>query len=311
MMRLEKQGFQFTIFRRNEPIPQDVDLYWDPRSGGGQHPYRHLRKIDKPLVVTVHGMALFTMPIHELYAAGTEAWEARKSKVKYRYGWRRMKSKVSKVITVSKYSKQEVLSTLSFAEKDVIPIWNGYDDEKFRTKNSEFAMNEGRPYFLTVLSYQKKKNFERMVAAYQMLPEDDRPDFVAIIKPFEKDPGIKGLKIISHRLDLDEIIRYYQDALALVFPTLHEGFGLPVIEAMACGCPVITSNVTASDEVAGNAAIKVDPRSVEAIKDAMIRIQDPAVRKELLPLMAERITHFGWYKCAQEHKAVFEGLIEK
>ncbi|MCB0502265.1 MAG: glycosyltransferase family 4 protein [Bacteroidetes bacterium] len=311
MSRLVHEGFSFEVFKRNQPIPEAIDLYWDPRSGGGQNPYRLLRGVKQPLVVTVHGMALFSVPMSELYSKGKERILAKKNKLKYRYGWKRMRSTVSKIITVSHHSKSEVLEYLSFKDQDVVPIWNGYDASLFNKGTKTPSVNNGKPYFFTVVSYQKKKNFERMVEAYEQIPEsDDKPDFIAVVKPYHKKPKIKGLKIINHSLDIEEIIMYYRNALALVFTTLHEGFGLPIIEAMACGCPVITSNDTACKEVAGKAALTVDPRSVSEIKNAMLQMMDTAIRNPLYPLMDERLEHFGWDISAAEHQKVFEQLVK-
>ena len=309
MTRLEPKGFTFISFKRNEPIPEDVDIYWDPRSGGGQNPYRFLRKIKKPLVVTVHGLALFSMPLKELYDKGKQKKQARKNKLKYKWGWRLMTRKVSKVVTVSNYSKTEVLEHLSFKNQQVVPIHNGYDSNLFTPLPKDEKVNGGKPYFFTIISYQKKKNFERMLEAYRQIPEtDNKPDFIALVKPYNQQPDIKGVKIINTKLDIEDIIKYYRNAVALVFPTLHEGFGLPIIEAMACGCPVITSNLTACPEVAGDAAILVNPRSVNEIKNAMEKMMLPTTKAKLSPLMQERVKHFEWDKCATEHQKVFESL---
>jgi len=270
-----------------------------------------LLKIKQPLLVTVHGLALFSMDIKELYDKGKERNDARKNKLKYKVFWNLMQKKVSKIVTVSAYSKTEVLQYLPFKDHQVVPILNGYDSTLFHQNVPKKTVNEGKPYFFTILSYQKKKNFERMLAAYQAIPEsEDKPDFIAMVKPYQQKKAIKGVKIISEKLDIGEIIQLYRNALALVFPTLHEGFGLPIIEAIACGCPVITGNVTASPEVAGNAALLVDPRNVDEIKAAMIKIMQPEVRAALLPLMEQRVANFEWDKCAAEHQQVFESLIK-
>ncbi len=309
MSRLESEGFIFVTFKRNEPVPMGVDLYWDPRSGGGLNPYRRLKKIDKPLVVTVHGLALFSMPLKELFDHSKDKIKAKKNILKYRYGWQRMKKKVNKIITVSAYSKTEVMKYLSFNDKDVIPIWNGYDDKIFNKGRKNKLINNGKPYFFTVISYQKKKNFERMIEAYSQIPEsDEKPDFIAVVKPYTKKSKIKGLKIVNHNLEIEEIVMYYRNALALVFPTLHEGFGLPIVEAMACGCPVITSNTTACIEVAGNAAITVNPRSVDEIKSALTEIMQQGIRDQLASSMEIRLQEFGWDKSAKLHMEVFNSL---
>ena len=98
-----------------------------------------------------------------------------------------------------------------------------------------------------------------------------------------------------------------QNAFAFVFPSLHESFGLPILEAMACGVPVITSNVTACPEIAGDAAILINPRSVEDISNAMIKIaENKNLRKQLIEKGLERASEFGWEESAKKHLEVFE-----
>jgi glycosyltransferase involved in cell wall biosynthesis len=95
--------------------------------------------------------------------------------------------------------------------------------------------------------------------------------------------------------------------LAFVYPSLYEGFGIPVLEAGACGVPVITSNTSSLPEVAGDAALLVDPYDVDAIADAMYRlVTDEALRAELTRRGAENVKRFSWEKCARETLAVLE-----
>ncbi len=101
-------------------------------------------------------------------------------------------------------------------------------------------------------------------------------------------------------------------ALALVFPSLYEGFGIPVLEAGACGVPVITSNTSSLPEVAGDAALLVDPHDVDAIADAMFRIAtDAELRAELDRRGQENVKRFSWEKCARETLAVLEEAAKR
>jgi len=104
----------------------------------------------------------------------------------------------------------------------------------------------------------------------------------------------------------------YRNADLFVFPSLYEGFGLPVLEAMACGTPVITSNTSSLPEVAGDAAVLVDPYSVEDIADAMERVlTDPDLRTELSRKGKERAKQFTWEKCARETLKVYEEVYRE
>jgi glycosyltransferase involved in cell wall biosynthesis len=102
----------------------------------------------------------------------------------------------------------------------------------------------------------------------------------------------------------DELAALYRGALFLVFPSFYEGFGLPIIEAFACGTPVITSNVTSMPEIAGDAALLVDPHDVDAIAEAMVRLaSSPELRKTLVARGYERIGTFSWDAVAERVKA--------
>lgn len=303
-----KYGVEFQRFKRNEPIPENqVDLYWDPRCGGGIAPYRLLKKVRKPIVTTVHGLALFSLSLSDQFFGWKQKLKGLYYRRRYKMEWKWLKNNVKKVITVSEYSKQEVIKYLNFDEKDVRAIWNGYDANTFfPNKKTDITT----PYFFNVTTYQKKKNFEGLLQAYQQLPEETRPDLVAVVKPYSKNPNIKGLKLITNKLPFEEIVSLYQNALALVFPSFHEGFGLPIIEAMACDVPVITSNITSCKEVAGDAALLVNPRNIQEIADAMRKIVDnEPLRDELIKRGKERVQNFSWEKTAEEHYQVFRGLI--
>jgi glycosyltransferase involved in cell wall biosynthesis len=116
--------------------------------------------------------------------------------------------------------------------------------------------------------------------------------------------GVSGRVAFAGRVSEDELAALYRGALFLVFPSFYEGFGLPIIEAFACGTPVITSNVTSMPEIAGDAALLVDPHDVDAIAEAMVRLaSSPELRKTLVARGYERIGTFSWDAVAERVKA--------
>ena len=100
----------------------------------------------------------------------------------------------------------------------------------------------------------------------------------------------------------------YSGAQALVFPSLFEGFGLPILEAQACGCPVLTSNISSMPEVAGKGAIYVDPYDLKGIKYAMVKLQEKDYRLQLIKKGFENVKRFSWEKCARETLKVLESI---
>ena len=145
-----------------------------------------------------------------------------------------------------------------------------------------------------------------------MLDEATRPRLIAIVKPYtitDSIKKIKGLEIINTPIEESAIINYYQQALALIFVSLHEGFGLPIAEAMACGTPVITSNSTSCKEIAGDAAILVNPTNINEIKNAMEQIiNDRQLQQSLSKKGMERAAQFRWEKTADAFHASLQKL---
>ena len=122
---------------------------------------------------------------------------------------------------------------------------------------------------------------------------------------------MKGVRIIRKGLTHKELARWYRGALGFIFPSIHETFGLPILEAMACGCPVITSNITGIPELTGDAALTVNPRSVEEITSAIRRlVEDRLLRRRLRAKGLARARLFTWQKSAREHLDVFESALE-
>ncbi len=123
--------------------------------------------------------------------------------------------------------------------------------------------------------------------------------------------GVEGIVLPGYIADAD-VPALYSGALALVFPTLHEGFGFPVLEAMRCGIPVITSNTSSLPEVAGDAALLVDPRDTRTIADAIARvIGDETLRAELIARGYQQADTFTWKRAAEQTLDVLECVARK
>jgi glycosyltransferase involved in cell wall biosynthesis len=131
--------------------------------------------------------------------------------------------------------------------------------------------------------------------------------FDELFKKFDSNHFIKRIDFFTNVNSSDELREFYSNSVALVFPSFHEGFGIPIIEAQACGCPVITSNTTACPEVAGDGAVLVAPYSVDAIADGMERIlNDSQLRQDLIRKGYENIKRFSWDKVAAMTEEVYK-----
>ncbi len=280
------------------------EILWDPGLG-----MRFIPKIlllsNRNAVCTIHGLRAFSLPYKELPST-KEIF----NKYLISLEWLYFKRKVKAIIAVSKFGADEIEKAIKIKREKIFPIYHGVDKNIFYKKKIK---QRSKKYFLLVAQYQPKKNIDRTIEAYKQLPESDRPEFKLIIpgyngKFIEKD--IKGLTIINKGFTQKELSEFYNNAMAFVFPSLHETFGMPILEAMSCGCPVITSNVTACPEVAGDAALLVNPYSVEEIREAMERIiDDKHLREELSEKGIERAKQFTWEKSAQKHLEVFRKVL--
>lgn len=180
---------------------------------------------------------------------------------------------------------------------------------------------DGHPYLLYVGTLEPGKNVQRIIEAFDAVA-GQFPDhllalvgdrgwlFEGIFQAAECSPFRDRIRFLGHRPD-DEVVDLFRFCDAFVYPSLYEGFGLPPLEAMACGAPVITSNSSSVPEVVGDAAVMVDPTSVKEIASAMRRVlSDSALRKDLSIRGLERATLFSWQKAARETLAVYRSLGE-
>ena len=230
-------------------------MYWDPRSSGGKAPKPILKDVKKPLVVTVHGAGPFSIPGNEYFPNLKERLKGRINKVRDYRNWQNRKGWCSAFIAVSEYCKWEISKYFSLDEKMITPIYHGKNEALFKPSISKDQSEE--PFLLHVSSYQPKKNVGRIIEAYGMIESQDKPKLKLIVPGFKQQDVPAGVELVTEKKRPEEIAHLLQQAMGFVFPSTHETFGLPIIEAMACGCPVITSNTTACKEIGGDAAISV------------------------------------------------------
>jgi len=307
---LAASGIHVIPIRRHGPIPPDCDVVWDP--GLGMRPIPSiLRESRVPVIVTFHGARIFS----PAYVSEAEWTVARlyhpwlKSRILRDRIW--FRELVTAVIAPSQFAAQEAAEVLNIPLEKVHVVPHGIEHTLFKPDGEVFVRE--RPYLLHIFGGNPMKNTERVVAAYARLPESSRPDLIVISPRDWRILGkfrVQGVKITRRLLPQHELAKWYRGAVALVAPSLRETFGLSILEAMACGCPVITSNRTGCAEVAGDAALLVDPYSTEEIAEAMRRlIEEESVRQRLREQGLRRAQAFSWSRSAAEHARVFRSVL--
>lgn len=292
------------------PELDQVDIIWDPGLISARFPLLEFREAKLPIVVTIHGLAGHTLSIREYFPDPIEAMMGQTFHEQVSDEWKWFRKKVTRVIAVSEYGADEVVNVYRVPRKKVTAIYHGLDHEVFNVDGAAKQVDE--PYLLQIAQYAPKKNVDRVLEAYAQLPEKGRPVFYVILPNYEGlDPDIKGVKIIREGQTHEDLAAWYRGALGFIFPSIHETFGLPALEAMACGCPVITSNVTAMPEMFEESALLVNPRSIDEIATAIQRlVEDQKLREKLREAGLARASQFTWEKSAQEHLEVFQSALE-
>jgi glycosyltransferase involved in cell wall biosynthesis len=223
------------------------------------------------------------------------------------YEWleRRAARRADLVLTLSESARDDIARELGVPRERIRVTYLGTPATGLSPRQAG-----DKPYFLFVGGTEKRKNLRAALEALSGLdgarlrvvgPTDPSP----VHDARTEQPGVEWLGYVGE----DELAQLYAGATALVFPSLYEGFGLPVVEAMAHRTPVIASNVSSIPEIARDAAVLVDPSDVEAIRDAMERVaKDPELRARLIDRGAEVAREFTWEATARATLAAYEEL---
>lgn len=303
---LENLGCQVVRFSTVAQLPAKAQLIWDPRAGGGNPPIPDMCGLPQPLVITLHGVAPMAIPITEYFSTWRARLKGLLANQRNRAAWRNLQGSYAAVLTVSNYSKETITRELSVNPNQVFPCHNAVDHKTFHQGSG----GSKEKYFLHISNDEPRKNIDRICAAYLQLPERDRPPLLLKLPAGNPRISHDGIQVIRKRLSDTDLVELYQGAKGFLFPSLYEGFGLPILEAMACGCPVITANNNACAEVAGDAALTVDPRSITEIRDAMQQlIYDSKHRHKMVEAGQRRADSFSWEASARCHLTVFEDAL--
>ena len=240
--------------------------------------------------------------------------------------------KATRILSVSAYSKQDTVRHLGVPSEQVSVVHESPSPKFQRLSENERnrwraamqgRVNFNRPIIMHLGASDPRKNTARVIEAFAAMKNvaaDRRQLVVAGLSPTAQNDfsnRAAGLGILDDVCLLgfvaeEELVLLYNMAQVVVYPSLYEGFGLPVLEAMACGAPVITSNVSSIPEVAGDAAILIDPTDTAALVQAMMRLADDEVlRRELIARGELQVSKFSWRRAAQETLAIYEEVAQQ
>jgi glycosyltransferase involved in cell wall biosynthesis len=265
----------------------------------------------RPTVVTVHDLAFRLYP--EQYPG-----------LKRRYLdalTRRSVEQADQVIAVSENTRADLLRFYRVNPERVRVIPNGVDPLLRPVDDAEvlarFRARHQLPdeFILALSTLQPRKNLIALFRAWARLDASTRlPLVVAGARGWKVDPIFEEVRALGIADQVrftgyaagDELALWYSAATLFVYPSLYEGFGLPLLEAMACGTPVVSSNASSLPEVAGDAALLIDPRDVDGLATAIDRLaHDPMLRTDLAKRGIERARQFSWMRTARETVEVY------
>lgn len=274
-----------------------------------------------PAVVTVHDAIEQMAAMHGGAEAVQSGGKRRFMRLYYDYVQRLTARKATIVITVSECSRRDIIRFLRVTPDRVRVVPEAPGPEFYRPGTDGVARIESResdPFILAIGSADPRKNLLSLIRAYAALPADliSRYRLVLVwthqrlreqVLARARDCGVAE-RITSVSAPSDGELRLlYESATVFVFPSLYEGFGLPPLEAMACGTPVIASNTSSLPEILGDAALLVDPRSIKELTAALTAVlRDTAKRRELATRGVEWVARYSWERTAAETLAVYE-----
>ncbi len=266
----------------------------------------------KPAVVTVHDLAIYRHP----------EWFPPKQDFSIKILVPRSLQKAQRVIAVSQSTAADIQKQFHIPKKNVVVIHEGYEANKTPSKLAMHALRKRlklkEKYFFYVGTLEPRKNIAGLIAAFDALVRRKPKKYCDVQLVLA---GAKGYQFMENYQAIQAVqagsIRYVgylsekdkqallHGAVAFVFPSLYEGFGLPVVEAMASGTPVITSNVASLPEVTGKAAILINPQSSLALQQAMEKMLQPKTRAKYSKQGKAQAKKFSWDKCAKETLNVY------
>jgi glycosyltransferase involved in cell wall biosynthesis len=246
----------------------------------------------------------------------------------YKFFFPKFAKKANRLATVSEFSKRDIVQTYGIEADKIDVVYNGCnmryvpasEEEQRKTR---YRYSNSRPYFLFVGSINPRKNTKNLLIAFDEFKKSYTSDIKLLLvgqimwddsdfKDIYHNMKFKHDVVFLGRISSTELKNVIASALALTYVPFFEGFGIPILEAMYCDVPVITSNVTSMPEVAGEAGMLVNPNSPYDITECMLNIaKDPALRKKLIEKGQIQRAKFSWDKTAEKLWNSFEKMVSE
>ncbi len=265
--------------------------------------------------------------IHDINFAhrpGDLPWFYRKY---YNYFFPKFAQKATRLATVSQYSKQDIAKTYHVDTSNIDVVYNGANElykpisesQKKQTKNN---FSGGNPYFLFIGAFSARKNIKHLIQGFEQFKKTDHQNYKLLLigEPLFRDDELQQIyQKLQHKSDIiflgrqspENLHKVLATARALTFVPFFEGFGIPVAEAIQCEVPVLASNVTSVPEVAGDAAIYVNPESIDDIAKGMGRLAtDENIYNQLLSATKKLKGRFTWAKSSERLWKTVQKVLE-
>lgn len=294
-----REGYRLSRLIRDEP-----DIVHLPN----HHFARFALFRKNPYIVTVHDLVRFYFPfdpekLSERISLKLDIWNIKRS---------------SHIIAISQHTRNDLMKYMKIPEGRITVIYDGIDREIYRPYDVKLRLLD-KPYILYVGSERPRKNLRSLFEAFAVLKKEF-PDLKLLkVGPAgrydeyrrnsEKQLSRLGIKndvaFIDYVSEYD-LVSYYCSAELLAYPSFYEGFGLPPLEAMSCGCPVVASNASSIPEVVGDAGLLVSPHDIEGLAQAMRRVlADNKLRGDMVKKGLEQSKRFSWEKTAKQTQEVY------
>lgn len=281
------------------------DLYWQPNF------IPNINIKAKKTITTVHD---FSFILHKDFHP--------KERIEYfeKYFFKNI-IRSDMLITGSEFSKQEILERLDFKDEQIKVIYHGIDHNLFKIHNDlKLDFEIPKKFIFSVGSIEPRKNLIGLLQAYNLLSDNIKNEYKLVLAGFKGWENKEIMNIINKNkeniiylgfISDIELAKVYNLATCFLFPSFYEGFGLPVLESMACGTPVICSDTTSLPEVGADAVVYCNPYEIKDIKDKIeLVLNDTKLQTSMIEKGFKRAKLFSWEKSAKEHLDLFEEVLK-